>query len=256
MKVVIFAGGWGMRIKEETQSKPKPMVEIGHRPILWHIMKIFSHYGYNDFIICVGYKGHIVKEFFANYALHNSVVTFDMETGTCKVHENTSESWQVTVVDTGLETMTGGRLKQVREFLDDDESFFLTYGDGVGDINIPELNAFHKSHGRLATVTATRPPGRFGALAINGDEVSHFEEKPLGDSGWINGGFFVLSPKVIDLIPSDSPPWEAAPMHALAEKKELMAYKHTGFWQPMDTLRDMYYLEELWGTGNAPWKIW
>jgi len=255
MKAVILAGGWGMRLREETASKPKPMIEIGHKPILWHIMKIYSKYGINDFIICIGYKGHIVKEYFANYGLYNSVVTFDFGVGRSDIHVNDSEPWRVTLVDTGLETMTGGRLKRVRKYLGESD-FCMTYGDGVADVDVQAVLAFHRSHNRLATVTATRPPARFGALHIEEGQVKYFEEKPIGDGGWINGGFFVLKPAALDFIPDDATPWETIPMQRLAATGELMAYKHYGFWQPMDTLRDMNYLEELWESGKAPWKVW
>ena len=255
MKAVILAGGFGSRISEETATKPKPMVEIGGKPILWHIMKIYSAYGVNDFIICVGYKGYMIKEYFANYLLHMSDVTIDMVRNTIEVHHNNVEPWCVTLVDTGEQTMTGGRLKRVAEFLDN-EDFCFTYGDGVGDIDINRLVAFHRLQGTLATVTATRPPGRFGALRIDGNTVTKFEEKPLGDGGWINGGFFVLSPKVIGYIAGDETVWEQEPMRTLSEEGNLSAFLHTGFWQPMDTLRDKKLLEDLWSTGKAPWEVW
>ncbi len=244
-----------MRLREQTSIKPKPMVEIGHKPILWHIMKIYSAHGINDFIICVGYKGHLIKDYFANYSLYKSVVTFDMSSGSMAVHQNESEAWQVTLVDTGLETMTGGRLKAVREYLGEDD-FCMTYGDGVGDIDITKTIEYHRSHSKLATVTATRPPARFGTLEIENGLVTGSQEKPMDEGGWINGGFFVLNPKVIDEIPDASTPWETVAMSSLVNSNELMAYQHHGFWQPMDTIRDMEFLERLWQSGEAPWKIW
>lgn len=255
MKAVILAGGLGTRISEETALKPKPMIEIGGKPILWHIMKIYSAHGINEFVICCGYMGYVIKEYFANYFLHLSDVTFNMQHNKMEVHQNNVEPWQVTLVDTGETTMTGGRLKRVRQYLGDDE-FCFTYGDGVGNINISELVAFHKAQGRLATLTGVQPPGRFGALNLQGDRVTNFEEKPHGDGAWINGGFFVLSPKVIDLIDGDSIVWERAPMEKLAHDGQLSAYLHPDFWQPMDTLRDKNYLEALWQSGKAPWKVW
>lgn len=255
MKAVILAGGLGTRIAEETSSRPKPMVEIGGKPVLWHIMKIYSAHGVNDFVICCGYKGYIIKEYFANYFLHMSDVTFDMERNAMQVHQRKAEPWRVTLVDTGDTTQTGGRLKRVAEYLGD-EDFCMTYGDGVGDIDIGATLALHKSHGRLATMTATQPPGRFGALDLEGASVRSFLEKPHGDGGWINGGFFILSPKVLDLIEDDKTLWERSPLEALAQMDQLRAYLHHGFWQPMDTLRDKTYLEELWAAGNAPWKVW
>ena len=255
MKVVILAGGMGTRISEETQIRPKPMIEIGNRPILWHIMKLYSHYGLREFIICLGFKGYMIKEYFANYYLHNSDVTFDLAANSMNIHQTQSEAWEVTLIDTGLETMTGGRLRRVSKYLDGD-TFCLTYGDGVGNINIPELLSFHKEHGLKATVTATRPPARFGALNISGDDVTDFAEKPLGDRGWINGGFFVLSRSVLDVIDGDATVWEREPMEKLAESGQLAAYRHTGFWQPMDTLRDKNYLESLWQGGKADWAVW
>ena len=255
MKAVILAGGLGTRISEETAVKPKPMIEIGGKPILWHIMKTFSFYGVNDFIICCGYKGYVIKEYFANYFLHMSDVTFDMCNNKMEVHNNHAESWRVTLVDTGEHTMTGGRLKRVKEYLGEDD-FCFTYGDGVADVNISELIAFHRSQNKLATVTAVQPIGRFGALDLDGDTVRGFEEKPHGDGGWINGGYFVLSPAVLDNIEDDATMWERAPLEKLATSQQLAAYKHTGFWQPMDTLRDKVHLEELWSTGNAAWKKW
>lgn len=255
MKCVILAGGLGTRISEETTVKPKPMIEIGGRPILWHIMKIYSHHGITDFVICCGYKGYIIKEYFANYFLHMSDVTFDMSSNTMEVHHRKSEPWRVTLVDTGDSTMTGGRIKRVADYIGEDD-FCMTYGDGVGDVDIAATLAFHKSHGRLATMTATQPPGRFGALDLDGTIVRNFLEKPHGDGGWINGGFFVLSHKVLDLISGDDTIWERQPLEHLARNDQLQAYQHNGFWQPMDTLRDKSHLEELWATGKAPWKVW
>lgn len=257
MKVVILAGGLGTRISEETHLKPKPMIEIGGKPILWHIMKIYSQHRINDFIICCGYKGYVIKEYFANYFLHMSDVTFDMTKNRMEVHQRHAEPWKVTLVDTGDETLTGGRLKRVAQYLDTEEPFCFTYGDGVSDVNIGELVEFHRAQGRLATLTATYPPGRFGALDIHADNrVTSFKEKPKGDGGMINGGFFVLSPKVIDLIDGDNTIFERTPLERLAESGQLTAYQHHGFWQPMDTLRDKNYLEELWNSGKAPWKVW
>jgi len=256
MKTVILAGGLGTRLSEETYLKPKPMVEIGGKPILWHIMKIYSAHGINDFVICCGYKGYVIKEYFANYFLHMSDVTFDMKNNGMEVHQNKAEPWRVTLVDTGEETMTGGRLKRVREYVEEEEAFCFTYGDGVGDVNISKLIDFHFRSGTLATVTATRPPGRFGALNICDNRVVSFTEKPTGDGGWINGGFFVLSPKVLDRIEGDHTIWEREPLESLARDGELAVFCHDGFWHPMDTLRDKNYLEELWAKGNAPWKIW
>jgi glucose-1-phosphate cytidylyltransferase len=256
MKAVILAGGLGTRLSEETQVRPKPMVEIGGKPILWHLMKVYSTHGINDFIICLGYKGYMVKEYFANYFLHMSDVTIDMKQNTVKTHQNSAEPWRVTLVDTGESTMTGGRLKRVRQYLDG-EDFCFTYGDGVADADITRLVRFHKDQGTLATLTATQPPGRFGALILAaGNRVASFREKPDGDGGWVNGGFFVLSPKVMDYIKDDSTIWEREPMERLAEEGQMSAYLHRGFWQPMDTLRDKNYLEELWISGNAPWKKW
>ena len=254
MKAVILAGGLGTRISEETHLKPKPMIEIGGRPILWHIMKIYSAHGVNEFIICCGYKGYVIKEYFANYFLHNSDVTFDMTTNTMEVHQQKTEAWKVTLIDTGDNTNTGGRLKRIAKYIGD-EDFCFTYGDGVGDINITALIDFHKKSGRKATLTATQPPGRFGAMNLEGTKIRNFQEKPQGDGGWINGGFFVLSPTVIDYIDGDETVWERQPMESLAKENEFNAYLHTGFWHPMDTLRDKNYLEELWATGKAPWKI-
>lgn len=257
MKVVILAGGFGSRISEESHLKPKPMIEIGGRPILWHIMKIYSHYGFNDFVVCLGYKGYCIKEYFAHYFLHESDVTFDFRNSSQRIiHHHTAEPWQVTLVDTGAETMTGGRVKRVREYLDD-EPFMLTYGDGVGNVNIAELVAFHKAHGKLATLTSTQPSGKFGALSMQeGDRVESFLEKPRGDGSWINAGFFVLQPEVLDLIEEDSTIFEKEPLEGLAGSGELMAFKHGGFWQPMDTLRDKNILEDLWRDNAAPWKLW
>lgn len=256
MKAVILAGGLGTRISEETHLKPKPMIEIGGRPILWHIMKLYSAHGVNDFVICCGYKGYVIKEYFANYFLHMSDVTFDMSNNRMDVHQRNAEPWRVTLVDTGDNTATGGRLKRVAEYLKNEEVFCLTYGDGVGDVDISALVRFHHSHGRLATATAVSPPGRFGSFSIEGDRVTRFLEKPRGDGGSINGGFFVLSPKCLDLIESDQTPWESMPMVELAKRGELMAFNHHGFWQPMDTLREKELLESLWQSGNAPWKKW
>lgn len=256
MKLVILAGGLGTRISEETTVKPKPMIEIGGKPILWHIMKLYSAQGVNEFIICLGYKGYVIKEFFANYFLHTSDVTFDMTNNTMEVHQNKAEPWKVTLVDTGDHTMTGGRLKRVASYLDPNEDFCFTYGDGLANINLKELIEHHKVQKTLATVTAVQPPGRFGALVFNGNKVEGFKEKPSGDGGWINGGFFVLRPEVISLIENDSISWELAPMNHLARNGQLSAYFHKGFWQPMDTLRDKNQLEEMWAAGRAPWKMW
>ncbi len=256
MKAVILAGGLGTRISEETHLKPKPMIDIGGRPILWHIMKIYSFHGVNDFVICCGYKGYVIKEYFANYFLHMSDVTFDMSNNSMKVHQGNAEPWRVTLVDTGDETMTGGRLKRIAPYIQDEEAFCMTYGDGVSDVNITELLTFHKNHGGKATVTATFPPGRFGALDIMYDKVVGFKEKPKGDGVMVNGGFFVLSPKVLELIEGDETTWERRPLEILANKGDLSVFRHRGFWQPMDTLRDKTYLEALWASGNAPWKVW
>ena len=256
MKAVILAGGLGTRLSEETTTKPKPMVEIGGRPILWHIMKLYSAHGINDFIICCGYKGYVIKEYFANYFLHMSDVTFCMKSNEMKVHNKRAEPWTVTLVDTGDSTMTGGRLLRLKDYLIEEESFCFTYGDGVGDINISDTISFHESHGKLATLTATYPPGRFGALDIENNMVNSFKEKPRGDGAMINGGFFVLSPKVLDYIDGDLTVWEQDPLNRLSEEKQLMSYMHKGFWQPMDTLRDKMHLENLWEQGKAPWKIW
>lgn len=256
MKAVILAGGLGTRLSEETSLKPKPMVEIGGKPILWHILKIYSYWGINDFIICCGYKGYVIKEYFANYFLHQSDVTFNLKDNRMKVHEKRAEPWTVTLVDTGDKTMTGGRLKRVYDYLKGEEFFCLTYGDGVSDINIKELINFHKSHGRMATLTATYPPARFGALEITDNFIERFVEKPRGDGALINAGFFVLSPKVIELIEDDNTVWERTPLQSLAKMRELMAFKHEGFWQPMDTLRDKLMLEELIKEKKAAWKRW
>lgn len=256
MKVVIFAGGLGTRISEETDLKPKPMVEIGGKPILWHIMKLYSHYGIDEFIICCGYKGYMIKEYFANYFLHMSDVTFDMRANDMTIHQRRAEPWRVTLVDTGECTMTGGRLKRVYDYVKHDDAFCLTYGDGLSDVNIADTIRFHKQHQKMATLTAVYPPGRFGALEIDQDQVLKFQEKPKGDGALINGGFFVLSPKVIERITNDQTIWEQFPLTSLARDNELMAYKHTGFWQPMDTLRDKQYLNELWDEKRAPWHTW
>lgn len=253
---MILAGGLGTRISEETHLKPKPMIEIGGRPILWHILKIYSTHGVNDFIICCGYKGYVIKEYFANYFLHMSDVTFDMSSNRMEVHQKKAEPWRVTLVDTGEETLTGGRLMRVADYLKDEEAFCFTYGDGVADVDISAQLAFHRAHGKLATVTAVQPPGRYGALVRDGDAVLGFQEKPPGDGAWINGGFFILSPKVIDFIAGDKTSWEAAPLEQIAGQGQLEAFEHRGFWQPMDTLRDKTHLEELWNSGKAPWKRW
>jgi glucose-1-phosphate cytidylyltransferase len=256
MKAVILAGGLGTRLSEETVVKPKPMVEIGDKPILWHIMKIYSAHGINDFIICCGYKGYVIKEYFSNYFLHTSDVTFDLQKNEMKVHSRSAEPWKVTLVDTGEETMTGGRLKRVKEYVNDEEMFCFTYGDGVSDVDIGALIKFHSDHNKLATLTATQPPGRFGALSLDGNRVNSFNEKPKGDGVWVNGGFFVLSPKVLDYIEGDDTVWEKKPMEQIAQEGQLNAYFHKGFWLPMDTVRDKVQLEELWQSGNAPWKTW
>jgi glucose-1-phosphate cytidylyltransferase len=254
MKAVILAGGLGTRISEESVSKPKPMIEIGGKPILWHIMKMYSAHGINDFVICCGYKGYVIKEYFANYFLHMSDVTIDMATNSIEVHHKKAEPWKVTLVDTGETTQTGGRLKRVADYIDDD--FCMTYGDGVGSVDISALVKFHKAHGKSATMTAVQPPGRFGALEIDGTQINSFLEKPQGDGGWINGGFFVLNPKVLSLIDGDETLWEKQPLESLAKQGQLQSYFHSGFWQPMDTLRDKTHLEELWASGKAPWKFW
>jgi glucose-1-phosphate cytidylyltransferase len=256
MKAVILAGGLGTRISEETHLKPKPMIEIGGKPILWHLMKIYSSHGINDFIVCCGYKGYIIKEYFANYFLHMSDVTFDMKNNRMKVHQQNAEPWTVTLVDTGEDTQTGGRLKRVASYLKNEKAFCFTYGDGLANVDITKLIQFHQKHGKLATVTAVQPPGRYGALNRDNDLVTGFVEKPKGDGGWINGGFFVLSPECFDYIDSDDTAWEQKPLKDIAIKGELMAYEHKDFWQPMDTLREKNLLEELWDSGNAPWKTW
>jgi glucose-1-phosphate cytidylyltransferase len=255
MLAVILAGGLGTRISEETHLKPKPRIEIGGKPVLWHILKIYSAHGINDFIICVGYKGYVIKEYFANYFLHMSDVTFDIKNNRMEVHHKHAESWRVTVVDTGEETQTGGRLKRVRDYLKD-EPFCFTYGDGLADVDVAATVGFHLAHEKLATITAVQPPGRFGALQIERGFVRNFHEKPVGDGAWINGGFFVLDPAVVERIPDDASIWEREPMESLARDNELMAYQHSGFWRPMDTLRDKSQLEELWLSGRAPWKVW
>lgn len=256
MKVVILAGGLGTRLSEETVARPKPMVEIGGKPILWHIMKLYSHYGFNDFVICLGYKGYVIKEYFSNYFLHTSDVTLDLLHNKMEVHQQFSEPWKVTLVDTGDHTMTGGRVKRVAPYVNG-ETFFLTYGDGVADVNVHELLAFHRRHGKLATVTSTQPKGRFGALTLDGQNyVREFKEKPSGDGNWINGGFFVLEPGLFKYIADDQAALEQAPMEKLSNDGQLLACKHHGFWQPMDTLRDKNYLEDLWVSGKAPWKVW
>lgn len=256
MKAVILAGGLGTRISEETHLKPKPMIEVGGRPVLWHVMKIYSAHGINDFIICCGYKGYVIKEYFMHYFQHMSDMTVDLSDNSVEVHEQFAEPWRVTMVDTGEQTMTGGRLKRVARFLKDEEAFCFTYGDGVGDVDITESIRFHRASGRKATLTSVHPPGRFGALGINGDKVTEFREKPRGDGSLINGGFFVLSPQVFDYIPGDETTWEGKPLDRLAHEDQLSAFAHHGFWQPMDTLRDKVLLEDLWATGKAPWKIW
>jgi glucose-1-phosphate cytidylyltransferase len=256
MKAVILAGGLGTRISEETSIRPKPMIEIGGKPILWHILKTYSHFGINDFVICCGYKGYVIKEYFANYFLHMSDVTFDMSANSMEVHQRNAEPWRVTLVDTGDNTMTGGRVKRIADYVKDDEAFCLTYGDGVSDVNITELLAFHKAQNVKATLTATIPPGRFGALNLKGSLVNSFMEKPKGDGAMINGGFFVLSPAVLDYIIDDNTTWEREPLERLAQEGSLAAFPHHGFWQPMDTLRDKLLLEQLWQSGKAPWKVW
>lgn len=255
-KAVILAGGLGTRLAEETGIKPKPMVEIGGKPILWHIMKIYSAHGIHDFIICLGYKGYVIKEYFANYFLHTSDVTFDIPSNKMTVHQNSSEPWKVTLVNTGEQTMIGGRIKRIIPYVKDDDFFCLTYGDGVGNINIAETIKFHRSENRLCTITATQVPGRFGAIQYDGHRVTGFQEKPRGDGGWINGGFFVASPSVVDYIAGDETVWEQEPLRNLARDKQLSVYFHDGFWQPMDTLRDKTHLEDLWQSNLAPWKIW
>jgi len=255
MKAVILAGGLGTRLSEETIHKPKPMVDVGGRPILWHVMKIYSHFGVNEFIICAGYRGYLIKEYFANYFVHPSDVTFDLQSNQIEVHKKGAENWKVTVIDTGVNSMTGGRLKRVGDYLDD-EPFFFTYGDGVGDVDIRKSLDAHKSSKRKATMTAVQPPGRFGALQIVGDQITSFQEKPEGDGSWINGGFFVLEPSVLNYIESDSTTWERSPLETLAREGQLSVYKHKGFWSPMDTMRDKILLNDLWEENKAPWKLW
>jgi glucose-1-phosphate cytidylyltransferase len=257
MKAVILAGGLGSRISEESVSKPKPMIEIGGKPILWHIMKIYARHGINDFVICCGYKGYVIKEYFANYFLHMSDVTFDMAKNQMEVHTRNAEPWRVTLVDTGEQTMTGGRIRRIRRYVDQEEAFCLTYGDGVGDVDITASIAFHRKQGTACTLTAVQPPGRFGALAVSADHrITSFQEKPQGDGGWINGGFFVCHPSVTDRIAGDATLWEREPMESLARDGQMSAFHHHGFWQPMDTLRDKQLLEDLWAKGKAPWKVW
>lgn len=256
MKAVILAGGLGTRISEETHLKPKPMIEIGGKPILWHIMKLYSAHGVNDFVICCGYKGYVIKEYFANYFLHMSDVTFDMANNKMQVHHQKAEPWKVTLVDTGDDTQTGGRLKRAAPYIQQEEAFCFTYGDGVAQVDISAEISFHRQHGKWATVTAVQPPGRYGALQLDGPNVSGFLEKPRGDGGLINGGFFVLSPRCLELIGGDDTSWERGPLNELAKERQLMAFEHKGFWQPMDTLRDKNLLEALWDSGKAPWKIW
>ena len=255
MKAVILAGGLGTRISEETAVRPKPMVEIGGKPILWHLMKVYSHHGINEFVVCLGYRGYMVKEYFANYFLHMSDVTFDLAENRMEVCHRHCEPWRVTLIDTGQSTQTGGRLRRVRDYVSDG-TFCFTYGDGLANVNIGKLVEFHKEQGRLATVTAVQPPGRFGALDIDAQRITRFQEKPLGDGGWVNGGFFVLEPEAIDTVDSDATSWEKGPLEALAREGQLSAFRHRGFWQPMDTLRDKVKLEELWSEGEAPWKVW
>ena len=257
MKAVIFAGGLGTRLSEETDVRPKPMVEVGHRPMLWHIMKIYSAHGINDFVVCCGYKSHVIKQYFVNYRMTNASVTVDMTRNSVEIESDGTEPWRVVLADTGDETMTGGRLKRVRKYLDD-ETFCLTYGDGVADVDVTRSIAFHRQHARLCTMTAMQPPGRWGAFALGDDDVrvQHFREKPEGDGAWVNGGFFICEPKVIDYIEGDGTVWEREPMTNIAHDGQMVAYKHTGFWQPMDTLRDKNLLEELWASGRAPWKVW
>lgn len=256
MKAVILAGGLGTRLSEETATRPKPMVEVGGRPILWHILKMYAHHGINDFVICCGYKGYVIKEYFANYFLHMSDVTFDMRSNRMEVHRKRAEPWNITLVDTGDHSMTGGRLRRVAKYVEQDEAFCFTYGDGVSDVDISASIEFHKSHGKKATLTATYPPARFGALELKCRQVMSFKEKPRGEGGMINGGFFVLSPAVLELLKDDTTVWEQEPLNSLAEQGELMAFEHEGFWQPMDTLRDKQLLDELWASGRAPWKQW
>jgi len=256
VKAVILAGGLGTRLAEETQVRPKPMVEIGGRPLLWHLMKGYSAHGVDDFVVCCGYKGYVIKEYFANYFLHVSDVTFDVAANTMEVHRDRAEPWRVTLVDTGDDTLTGGRLKRIADYVDGDEAFCMTYGDGLGDVDVTALVAFHRAHGRAATVTAVKPPGRFGALDLDGDVVTGFTEKPPGDDGLINGGFFVLHPSCLDLVEGDDTRWEDRPLQTLAERGELRAFHHAGFWQPMDTVRERDLLADLWDSGQAPWKVW
>jgi len=256
MKVVILAGGFGTRISEETHLKPKPMIEIGDKPVLWHIMKTYSHFGFNEFVICLGYKGYSIKEYFYNYFLHNCDITFDVRTQGMEIHQNAAEPWRVTLVETGLNTMTGGRIKRIKTYVNN-QPFMMTYGDGVSNVDIGALVDYHHSHGKIATVTAVQPSGRFGALQINDDHSVHsFQEKPDGDGGWINGGFFVLEPEIFNYLEDDQTIFEREPLEKLAGEGNLRAYKHSGFWQPMDTLRDKTHLEELWTSGSAPWKVW
>ncbi len=256
MKVVILAGGLGTRLSEETEIKPKPMVEIGEYPIIWHIMKIYSHYGFNDFMICLGYKGYVIKEYFANYFLHKADVEIDIQNNRIKYLNSTTESWKISLIDTGLNTMTGGRIRRIKKYLDN-KTFMLTYGDGLSDVNITNLLKFHQDHKKLATVTAVQPAGRFGSLSIGSeDNISSFLEKPPGDNSWINGGFFVLEPEVIDYIGGDETVWEMEPLEKISQNRQLVAYKHRGFWHPMDTLRDKNYLNQIWKSGKAPWKVW
>ena len=256
MKAVILAGGLGTRISEETHIRPKPMIEVGSKPLLWHILKIYSHHGINDFVICCGYKGYVIKEYFANYFLHMSDVTLDIGSNEIEVHDRKAEPWRITLIDTGDSTMTGGRLRRVAPYLNDQEAFAFTYGDGLADINITEEIEFHRSHSKLATVAAVQPPGRYGALVKKDERVMGFEEKPPGDGAWVNGGFFILSPSVIDLIEGDDISWEDGPLNDLAAADQLRAFEHHGFWQPMDTLRDKTKLESLWASGSAPWRVW
>ncbi len=256
MKAVILAGGRGTRLEEETTLRPKPMVEVGGRPLLWHICKIYASFGVTDFVICCGYKGYVIKEYFANYFLHTSDITFDLRNNSLDVHQTTAEPWRITLVDTGLETQTGGRLKRVGEYLEDDEPFCCTYGDGLADVNVTELIEFHRNANRMATVTAVQPPGRFGSLDIEGDRVTGFLEKPRGDGGWINGGFFVLSPKVLEEIEGDETLFEQGPLGNLANSGQLSVFRHPGFFQPVDTIRELHHLEELWSGGSPPWKTW
>lgn len=255
MKAVILAGGLGTRLSEETSVKPKPMVDIGGRPILWHIMKLYSEHGINDFVVCVGYKGYMIKSYFANYFMHNSDITIDFANNHTEIHQNHAEPWRVTLVDTGERTMTGGRLKRIEKYLGEDD-FCMTYGDGVSNVNVSALVKFHREQGTLATLTAVQPPGRFGAVDMEQAKIRAFQEKPVGDGGWVNGGFFVLSPKVLEFIDGDTTLWEQAPMERLAAQGQFSAYKHHGFWHPMDTVRDKIALDEMWESGKAPWKIW